>query len=105
MTLYHLINLAMASIEQFVQALLKLGYANFQIIKAALDMGDRRKAKSIWGKLAITIFGKNKACKREYLYLKWRLNRGNFQQLVKDMTKGNIRKSVDYSDITMLAVS
>ena len=56
--------------------------------------------------MAITLLGKNKACKRESLHLKWRLNRGNFQQLVKDMTKGNIRvrKSVDYSDITMLAV-
>ena len=34
------------------------------------------------GKLSITLFGKNKATKRDSLCAKWRLNRGNFQYLV-----------------------
>ena len=69
----------MTSIEQFVEALHKLGYDDFKDIQDILNKGDRRQSKSVWGKLSITLFGKNKATKRDSLCAKWRLNRGKFQ--------------------------
>ena len=73
----------MASPDEFARALLQLGYRDFGIVKLALDKGCRSSPKSIWGKLSTLIFGKNKDSKRNSLSIKWRLNRANFQQLVK----------------------
>ena len=58
-----------------MEALHKLGYDDFKDIQDVLNKGDRRKPKSVWGKLSITLFGKNKATKCDSLCAKWRLNR------------------------------
>ena len=92
----------MTSIEQFVEALQKLGYDSFDTARDALNKGDKHKPKSVWGKLSITLYGKNKATKRDSLSSKWRLNRGNFQHLVKQMM--STRKSIIPIDVSQLAV-
>ena len=94
----------MELVEQFVQALLQLGYDYFDRLKTALDKGERRKAKSVWGKLAMIIYGKNKDIKRNSLSMKWNLNRGSFQDMVKKRIQENNRKSISFSDIPSLAV-
>ena len=92
----------MTSIEQFVEALHKLGYDSFDTVRDALNKGDKHKPKSVWGKLSITLLGKNKTTKRDSLSSKWRLNRGNFQHLVKQMI--STRKSIISIDVSRLAV-
>ena len=54
-------HLVMTSIEQFVEALHKLGYDDFKDIQDILNKGDRSQPKTVWGKMSITLFGKNKA--------------------------------------------
>ncbi|KAI6660128.1 hypothetical protein LOD99_10572 [Oopsacas minuta] len=79
----------MTSLEQFVTAITQLGYNDFDKLKVALDNGDRRRAKSVWGKLSILIFNKNKPNTRAPLYLKWKLNRNHFQDYIKQSMEGN----------------
>ena len=92
----------MTSIEQFVEALHKLGYDYFKVISYVLNRGDRRRQNSVWGKLSITLFEKNKATNHDSLCAKWTLNRGNFQYLVRQMISA--RKSIDPNDVPQLAV-
>ena len=99
----------MASPDEFARALLQLGYRDFGTVKPALDKGCRSSPKSIWEKLSTLIFGKNKDSKRNSLSIKWRLNRANFQQLVKSglekVTPSNSSKPItSYSDIPCLAI-
>ena len=92
----------MTSIEQFVEVLHKLGYNDFKVIQYVLNKGDRRKPISVWGKLSITLFGKNKATKRDSSAPKWKLERGKFQYLVRKMISA--RKSISPNDVPQLAV-
>ncbi|KAI6659719.1 hypothetical protein LOD99_10709 [Oopsacas minuta] len=96
----------MTSLEQFVTAITQLGYNDFDKLKVALDNGDRRRAKSVWGKLSILTFNKNMPNTRAPLYLKWKLNRNHFQDHIKQSMEGNSRKLNSHSgtDIFQLAV-
>ncbi|KAI6648422.1 hypothetical protein LOD99_8212 [Oopsacas minuta] len=96
----------MTSLVQCVTAITQLGYNDFDKLKVALDNGDRRRAKSVWGKLSILIFNKNKPNTRAPLYLKWKLNRNQFQDYIKQSMEGNSRKlnSDSGTDIFQLAV-
>ena len=84
----------MASVEQFAEALVQLGYENFYDLKAVLNKGDRRSPKSVWGRLSLNIFGKNKDVKR---------NSG--KKVTKSIRpKSNSPKPINFSDIPRLAI-
>ena len=68
----------------FIEALQKLGFNDFANLKIALDSDKPQIPKSLWGKLALMVFGKNRDNKRSALSCRWRLNRGNIQLLLKD---------------------
>ena len=72
----------MASPDEFSCALLQVGYREFGTLKPAVDKGCTNP-KPIWGKLSMQIFGENKDSQRNSFSIKWRLNRANFQQVVK----------------------
>ena len=50
------------------------------------------------GKLSVILFGRNKEYKRASLSLKWHLNRGNFQDQVRDSFHPNEHESVGEVD-------
>ena len=62
-------------------------------LKSSFDKGDRRRAKSILGKLSLLILGCKRDNIRTSLSLKWHRNRGNFQNKVRYSSELNGNKS------------
>ena len=93
---------SMVSLEQFIRAVQQLPYQHFSDLKSALDKGDRRRPKSVWGNLSVILFGRNKDHKRASLSLKWHLNRGNFQDQVRDRFQPNSHESAREVDTYQL---
>ena len=57
------------SLEQLIREVQQSPYQHFSDLKFALDKGDRRKSKSVWGNLSVILFGRNKDHKRASLLL------------------------------------
>ena len=85
--------------DSFVQALLQLGYNDYVSLTQALDKGNRRCAKSIWGKLSVLLFGKNRPNKRTSICLKWTKNKAQLLVMIKEkmQTKSGELDKVDTS--------
>ena len=59
----------MVYLEQFIEAVQQLPYQHFSDFKSAFDNGDRRRPKSVWWKLSVILFGRNRDHKRSSLPL------------------------------------
>ena len=94
----------MVSLEQFIEAVQQLPYQHFSDLKSAFDNGERRRPKSVWGKLSVILFGRNKDHKRASLSLKWHLNRGNIQDQVRNSFQPNKLESPGEVDTYQLAI-
>ena len=85
--------------DSFVHAMLRLGYKDLDSLIQALEKGNRRCAKSIWGKLSKLIFGKNRNDKRTSLHLKWNNNKCKLRLMLKDRMQTKSDKSVSLDNL------
>ena len=87
------------NLKNLVMAILKLGYKDYGTLVEALENGNRRSAKSLWGKLSVVMFGKNRPNKRTTLHLKWTHNKAQLRTLLKEqMTNTDKFDKIDKLD-------